>query len=205
MNNDDKNQLLEKEFLKLLSARQGHFKLESGHHGNLWLDLDVLFLRPGKLRPFVTELARVISTHNASAICGPLVGGGLIAHEIASELDGEFYFAERLPFRENNGSHSVRYQIPEALRETLRGKSVAVIDDVINAGSATRATLAGLRDCGATVALVGALLILGNSMPKFLMGHNLPYTSIAAIPNEIWLPSECPLCEKKIPIESITR
>jgi hypothetical protein len=26
--------------LELLSARNGHFLLESGHHGDLWLDLE---------------------------------------------------------------------------------------------------------------------------------------------------------------------
>jgi hypothetical protein len=29
--------------------RRGHFVLESGHHGNLWLDLNSLFLRPAAL------------------------------------------------------------------------------------------------------------------------------------------------------------
>ena len=32
--------------LQLLAARQGHFLLESGHHGDLWLDLEQLCLRP---------------------------------------------------------------------------------------------------------------------------------------------------------------
>lgn len=30
-------------FLELVSARRGHFRLESRHHGALWLELDTLF------------------------------------------------------------------------------------------------------------------------------------------------------------------
>ena len=40
------NEPLQQELLALLPRRQGHFRLESGHHGDLWLDLDPLFLRP---------------------------------------------------------------------------------------------------------------------------------------------------------------
>ena len=31
---------------ELLSERRGHFVLESGHHGELWLELELLFLHP---------------------------------------------------------------------------------------------------------------------------------------------------------------
>jgi hypothetical protein len=48
---------LDEELLALLPRHQGHFRLESGHHGNLWLDLDLLFLRPTHLRRFVAALA----------------------------------------------------------------------------------------------------------------------------------------------------
>jgi orotate phosphoribosyltransferase len=53
---------MEAELVDLLSTRQGHFQLESGHHGNLWLDLDLLFLQPKRLLPFARDLARRLST-----------------------------------------------------------------------------------------------------------------------------------------------
>lgn len=31
----------------------GHFLLESGHHGDLWLDLELLCLRPRQIEPSV--------------------------------------------------------------------------------------------------------------------------------------------------------
>ena len=36
-------------FLELLDGRRGHFRLESGHHRDLWLDLDPLFAEPSRI------------------------------------------------------------------------------------------------------------------------------------------------------------
>jgi hypothetical protein len=37
------------ELVSMLAARKGHFGLESGHHGELWLELDSLYLHPARL------------------------------------------------------------------------------------------------------------------------------------------------------------
>src|SRR5262245_51691875 len=94
---------LQADLLRLLAARAGHFRLESGHHGDLWLDLDTLFLRPRSLRPFAVELAARLSQHDVDAVCGPLVGGAFLAQIVAAELDVNFYYAEWL-VRPGNGS-----------------------------------------------------------------------------------------------------
>ncbi len=44
-------------FLELVAGRRGHFRLESGHHGGLWLDLDPLFAEPRRIAPFAAALA----------------------------------------------------------------------------------------------------------------------------------------------------
>jgi orotate phosphoribosyltransferase len=46
--------------LALLSARKGHFLLESGHHGDFWLDLEALCYQPQRLRAMAGELAKAI-------------------------------------------------------------------------------------------------------------------------------------------------
>ena len=64
--------------LRLVPARTGHFLLESGHHGNLWLDLGPLFVRPNLLRPFVIELAALLTGHGVEVVCGPVLGGAFL-------------------------------------------------------------------------------------------------------------------------------
>src|SRR6185295_12746678 len=104
------------------------------------------------------DLARRLSRHGIEAVVGPLVGGAFVAEMVAAELDVRFAFAER-----RTGAGGVTYIIPDAFHGHLRGRTVAIVDDAINAGSATRATFAALTALGARPVAVGALLILGET------------------------------------------
>src|SRR6476620_10310405 len=106
----------EQEFLTLLSARRGHFRFESGHHGDLWLDLDALFLRPCRLRPFAEELADDLARHDIAVVCGPLVGGAFLAQTVADILGVEFCHAEPFVPDEREALYPVRYRLPAGLR-----------------------------------------------------------------------------------------
>lgn len=188
----------------LLAARNGHFRYESGYHSDLWLDLDLLLLRPRALQPLVTELANKLAQYSLAGICGPLVGGALVAQIVASELDIEFYYTERFVRPQHQGMYPVEYRLPLGLRQVIHGKNVAILDDVISAGSAVRGTLADLRACGIGSVVVGALLVLGDSAPNYFAEQQIPLESVTSRPNKLWLPSECPLCLSGIPLEDVT-
>lgn len=194
---------MQKDLLSLLAARKGHFRLESGHHGDLWLDLDRLFLRPSDVRPFVTELANRLSRYNVAAVCGPLVGGALVAQTVASELDVEFYYTERFVLPQHSVLYAVEYRLPKGLCKMVHGKDIAIVDDVINAGSAVRGTLAALQSCGARPGVIGALLVLGSVAPSFFEEQNVAVESIASLASGLWVPAECPLCASQMPLEDI--
>src|SRR5206468_1647360 len=83
------------EILGLFAARKGHFRFESGHHGDLWLEVPAAYINPARLRRFAIDLARLLAAHKIDAICGPLVEGAFLAQMAAEELDLEFYFAEQ--------------------------------------------------------------------------------------------------------------
>jgi|SRR5579859_5590540 len=196
--------LLEQALLEMLAARNGHFRYESGYHSDLWLDLDLLFVRPRAIHPFAAELAKQLVKHNITAVCGPLVGGALVAQMIAAELDIAFYYTERFVQPQPGGFYPVEYRLPEAVRASIQGKRVAILDDVISAGSAVLGTFADLRSFGVETAAVGALLILGDSARHFFAEQHIPLESIAARPSNLWPPSECPLCAAQIPLEDLT-
>jgi orotate phosphoribosyltransferase len=46
--------VLQEEIVDLMSGTSGHFRFESGHHGELWLELDSLFVRPDAGAPLDT-------------------------------------------------------------------------------------------------------------------------------------------------------
>ena len=83
-------------FLEIVKGRRGHFRLESGHHGALWLDLDPLFSEPRSVEPFVTSLAAALRPHDVSVVCGPLLGGAFLAQLVSRALEVRFCFTERV-------------------------------------------------------------------------------------------------------------
>jgi orotate phosphoribosyltransferase len=187
--------------LDLMQPRKGHFKLESGYHGELWLDLDSLFLRPRRLEPFVLELARRLSAHGVDAVCGPLEGGAFLAQVIARELDLEFLYSARSGPPRSEGLYTVEYRLPAALRGAARGRRVAVVDDVVSAGSAVRGTIADLRARGAEPVVAGALLVL-SSPASGTASLDLPLERVEALRSAMWAPSECPMCAALEPLEN---
>ena len=195
-----KSETIQEELLVLLPQRQGHFRLESGHHGNLWFDLDPLFQRPTRLQRFAAALALRFANLGINAVCGPLVGGAFLAQAVAAELDVEFYYTERVTTT-TGGLYSVNYQIPDTLRPRIGGKRVAIVDDAINAGSAVRTTYLELQASGADPAAVGALLVLGLLAAQLTDGWNVPLEGIVHLPNELWTPEACPLCASRVPLE----
>jgi orotate phosphoribosyltransferase len=189
------------DLLSLVASRSGHFRLESGHHADTWMELDQLFRSPAALRPFIAELAGRFRPHRIDTVCGPLTGGALLAQSIAEELGVEFAFAERL-VTNRPGLYPVDYRIASSLREGIRGRRVAVVDDAISAGSAVRATLADLASCGAAPAVLGALLLIGPRATGLATETRLPIVSLMELPNQIWTPSECPMCAQGVPLTS---
>ena len=63
----------------------------------------------------------------------------------------------------------------------LTGTVVAIIDDAINAGSATRATFAALTALGAQPVAVGALLILGDTALPFFAASSAVLSSTSLV------------------------
>ena len=181
------------EFLQLVSARRGHFLLESGYHGALWLDLDALFAQPRRIEPFVDALAERIRPRTVSAVCGPLLGGAFLAQLVAQKLDVEFCFTEK---------SMSRYVLPPAYRSRVVDQRIAIVDDVMSAGSSLRATFDELRAHGAVPVVAGALLILGTIGADSFASMNIAVEAVARDAYEFFPPDDCPMCAAGMPITS---
>jgi orotate phosphoribosyltransferase len=193
-------------FLELVAGRRGHFRLESGHHGGLWLDLDPLFAEPRRVAPFVAALAAAIRPHAVSAVCGPLLGGAFLAQLVAHALDVEFWFTERvMPATPTapGALYRARYRLPPAVAPRVRAKRVAMVDDVMSAGSALRGTFAELRAHGAVPVVAGALLVLGTTGASFFAEHRVAVEAVSRDEYDLWLPAACPLCAAGAPLEDV--
>lgn len=190
-------------FLNLVAGRRGHFRLESGHHSGLWLDLDPLFAEPKRIEPFVASLANALRTYNVSAVCGPLLGGAFLAQLVANSLGIEFCFTERVIPTGPGGLYRARYVLPAAFTARIRGKRIAMVDDVMSAGSALRGTFAELQSHDAVTVVAGALLVLGSTGADFFADQGIAVEAVARDNFDLWTPADCPLCVAGLPLEDV--
>jgi len=195
---------MQDELIKLIAGRRGHFRMESGYHSEQWFRLGSLFAQPDRLRPFVAELAARLSAHGVDAVCGPMAGGAILARMIATELGIAHLFTERFETPGVTGLFPVRYLLPANLREQARGRTVAIVDDAVSAGSAARGTYADLLECGARPVALGALFIFGDAAASFAAERGLALEGIARLDFNLWKPAACPLCRAGIALELVS-
>jgi orotate phosphoribosyltransferase len=194
---------MKERLLSTVRGRQGHFRLESGHHGDLWFQLETLCLRSREIRPFAARLAARLVQHEVEVVCGPLVEGAFVALLVSLELGCDFVYAERFQDPTREGLYPVEYRLPEAQRLAVKGKRVAIVNDVISAGSAVRGAFSDLQALGADVVAIGALLALGDTIAEFAAEHHVALELMEQMPNNLWTPSRCPLCAAGMPLEIV--
>ncbi|HTC40764.1 MAG TPA: hypothetical protein VK703_04300 [Candidatus Acidoferrales bacterium] len=122
---------------------------------------------------------------------------------VSLEIGRDFVYAERFPNTERQGLNTVEYRLPAALPSVVKGKRVAIVNDVINAGSAVSGTFTDLQSLGANVVAIGALLALGDTIRAFAADKHLPLELLKHMPNNLWAPSQCPLCAAGQPLEIV--
>ena len=192
--------LFEKEVAGLLPWRKGHFRFESGHHGDTWLNLELLCVQPEPIEQLAAVLADCLSQQRPDIVCGPLVEGAFVALMVARRLKVPFTYAERFDpaavsrrAKADAKSHEmfpVSYRLPGRQRDLVTGKRVVIVNDVIGAGSAVLGTLKDLYECGADPVAIGTLATRGSSASVLARENGLVLETLASFPGEMWKPSE---------------
>jgi hypothetical protein len=119
------------------------------------------------------------------------------------KLKADFMYSKRFARPAQGGLFPAGYRIPEVLRHRLRGRRVAIVNDVTHAGSAVRGTFSDLEECGATVVGIGSLLVLGTAASEFAAGKQVPLITLAQAANQIWTPQQCPLCASGVSLQDV--
>lgn len=187
---------LEQTLREAISASRGHFRYESGHHGDLWLELDSLFLNARRTQAWASALAQQVSAGRPEVVCGPLTGGAFVAQLLAVELGAKFVFTERIVAAEGG----VAYRLPESLRRFVPDRRVLLVDDAVNAGSAVSATLTNLLAYDIQLVGLASLLSLGPALSHLAEQHGVPFYTLLSLDREMWLPEACPLCRSGMPL-----
>jgi orotate phosphoribosyltransferase len=177
-----------------LGARDGHFVLESGMHTDRWFDLDALFCDPSAAAAEIERLAGLLKPYAPDAICGPMIGGALLAQAVATRMNRSFLYTQRTADDDGATMFAARYALPRAQRSIATGRRVAIVDDMISAGSSARATHHALVDAGASVVAIGTLHLSGDVARIHFDDAGIPLVAIEQRPRNAWTPDACPLC-----------
>jgi orotate phosphoribosyltransferase len=192
------------DILSALPVREGHFRLESGYHADVWFTLDALFAEPHEVAPLVSALATRLANYRPTAICGPLLGGAFLAQALAIELGTQFLYSQPHANSTSAELFAASYVLPPELQKRARGQRVALVDDVISAGSSVRATAATLGETGASIVAVGTLVLLGSKAAGHFAGLGVPIEALARREFTTWAPSDCPQCKVGKALENPT-
>jgi len=140
-------------------SRAGHFVFESGHHGDLWLDLETLLGESDRMAIWARELAGRARGLFPEVVCGPQTGGAKLAQLVADCMNAMSVYTER----DTTQPGPPLYRLPPDMSHRVAGRRVLVIDDAINAGSAVSASMNELDGCGWRVVAIGCLRGLGDT------------------------------------------
>ena len=106
--------------------------------------------------------------------------------------------AEQFARPSSDGLYPVGYRIPATLRYRVLGKRTAIVDDVINVGSAVRGAAEDLQVCGARIAGFGALLALGSPASTFAASKGVPLETLSHLANNVLWELRHALCALQV-------
>ncbi len=82
--------LNEEQILELFTGSgallNGHFKLTSGRHSDLYYEKFTILKNPAVCEPLCAQMGRMFTGQQVDVVVGPTLGGVIIAYEVAKAL-----------------------------------------------------------------------------------------------------------------------
>jgi len=177
-----------KKFEQAGAIQKGHFKLTSGVHSDTYIQCAQVMQYPGFMNNLCSELGKKFRGNDIDVIVGPAIGGIIMAHVMAQVLGPwvRAIFTER-----ENGKMTLRRSF-----EIKEGEKVLVVEDVTTTGSSAREVIEIVKSRKGKVVGVGVLIDRSGGRVNF----GVKTEKLLTVDIKTYLPEECPLCKKKIPL-----
>jgi len=146
---------------------EGHFVYTSGRHGRLFLQAARVLQYPEHVERLCAAMAEPFQDAEIELVVGPATGGIILAYETARQLGCRAAFTER-----DGAAMAMKrgFHLEPATR-------VLVVEDVITTGGSVEQSLQHLRDRGAEIVGVGALVDRSGGHAQF----DCPYAPLAEV------------------------
>ena len=177
-----------KKFEDAGAIQKGHFKLTSGVHSDTYIQCAQVMQYPGFMHNLCSELGKKFRGDDIDVIVGPAIGGIIMAHVMAQVLGPwvRAIFTER-----ENGKMTLRRSF-----EIKEGEKVLVVEDVTTTGSSVREVIDIVNSRKGKVVGVGVLIDRSGGKVDF----GIKTEKLLTVDIKTFLPEECPLCKKGIPV-----
>jgi orotate phosphoribosyltransferase len=165
---------------------EGHFLLTSGRHSDKYMQCAKLFQYADTSELICRQLADQFRDREIDMVVGPAIGGIIMAYEMGRQLGVKNVFAER-----ENGVMTLRrgFEVPA-------GAKVLVVEDVVTTGGSVREVIALMKERGADVVGVGAVVDRSNGQVDF----GSEFKAVLSMEVKSYDPEECPICGSGIPL-----
>ena len=176
---------------------EGHFELRSKLHSNRYFQCANVLRYPRIAEKLCREVTRqaVKSGKLGKKIDGvisPAVGGILVGHEVARELNVKCIFAEKVQGEGVDATGKPNTVLAMRRFQIKKGERYVVAEDVVTKGGRVQETIDLVKAAGAEVAAVVLLVDRSKGSVKF---GDIPMFSLVQIQPTTWEPAACPLCK----------
>ena len=177
-----------KKFEQAGAIQKGHFKLTSGVHSDTYIQCAQVMQYPGFMHNLCSELGKKFRGDDIDIIVGPAIGGIIMAHVMAQVLGPwvRAIFTER-----ENGKMTLRRSF-----EIKEGEKIIVVEDVTTTGSSVREVMDIVKSRQGKVVGIGILIDRSGGKVDF----GIKTEKLLTVDIKNYLPEECPLCKKGIPV-----
>jgi orotate phosphoribosyltransferase len=183
---DDKNIL--QIFRESDALLEGHFKLTSGKHSDIYYEKFMILKRPRLCERVCAALAEMFENDRVELVVGPTTGGVIIAYEVAKFLGVDSIYAE--------AAETGKGRIFKRGFHIDEGTRVLIVDDVLTTGTSIFEVINLVKSYNADIIGIGIFLDRSGGKVKF----DYPLKPLATVAANAWEPDLCPLCKKGMPI-----
>ncbi len=161
---------------------EGHFKLSSGRHSNVYINKDSIYRKHNLFYEVVLEIIHKIKNSGVSydIVTGPAIAGAILAAPVSLSLRKTFIYPEKF---------ESKMEFRRGYNKALNGKRVFIIEDIITTGSSVQKTVNAINDNNGIV--VGVISIWNRTNWKLDNCINL---TLINRPVESWTEEKCPIC-----------
>ncbi len=168
-----------------------HVVYTSGKHGSAYVNKDAVYPRTARVAELCRFLADASAPHRPEVVCGPAMGGIILAQWTGHHLGLPAVYAEKTA-----GGMALR----RGYDKLVAGRRVLVVEDILNTGGSIRETIAGVREAGGNVVAAAALVNRGAVTAADVGAPVL--VALLDVALDAWDADACPLCRDGVPINT---